>query len=392
MTSFMSGVSKVMAAVAIVACALMLGGCASGPKWTVGEGQLVYSSPDRQFTGVAVGERGRMFVNYPRWHEPYTNAVEEIKDGKPRAYPDAAWNSWKPGEDPSSKFVCVQSVHVDDMDRLWILDPGSPQIAGVVPGAPKLVCVDLKTDRVERVYRFDDAIAPKSSYLNDVRVDTQRGFAYMTDSGVGGLVVLNLKSGSAKRVLSGHPVMLGEKGVVPVVQGVLTMINGTDPLVVHSDGIALSRDGELVYFQALTARTLYRVATEYLRGEYSDEQVAKHVENLGRSVVTDGMEIDFKGRVFFSALEQDAVVVRSTDGTTYTLAQSDALAWPDSFAWGAYGYHLYVTTSRIHRSAWFDKAPQMNTPSEKQEPAPKRRGPFEIYMFIPEGICGMPQR
>lgn len=392
MTNFMSGVFKLVAVLAVVACAVMLGGCASGPKWNVGEGRLVYSSPDRQFTGVAVGERGRVFVNYPRWHEPYTNAVEEIKDGKPRAYPDAAWNSWKPGEDPSSKFVCVQSVHVDDMDRLWILDPGSPQIAGVVPGAAKLVCVDLKTDRVERVYRFNDAIAPKSSYLNDVRVDTKRGYAYMTDSGVGGLVVLNLTSGEAKRVLSAHPVTLGEKGVVPVVQGVLTMINGTDPLVVHSDGLALSRDGDLLYFQALTARTLYRVQTEYLRGSFSDEQVAKRVENLGRSVVTDGMEIDFRGQVYFSALEQDAIVVRSLDRTMYTLAQSDALAWPDSFALAGDGEWLYVTTSRIHQSAWFDKAPRMNMPGEKQEPAPKRRGPFEIYAFFLEGYCGTPQR
>lgn len=389
MRTLISGVFKLAA---VVACAAALGGCSSGAKWTKGEGQLVFSSPDRQLTGVAVSQRDCVFVNYPRWHEPYTNAVEEVTRGKPRAYPDAVWNSWKPGEDPSSKFVCVQSVHVDDLDRLWILDPGSPQIAGVVPGAAKLVCVDLKTDRVERVYRFNDAIAPKSSYLNDVRVDTRRGFAYMTDSGVGGLVVLNLSSGEAKRVLSAHPVTLGEEGVVPVVQGVQTMINGTDPLVVNSDGLALSNDGEELYFQALTARTLYRVRAEYLRGEFSDAQIAERVENLGRTVVTDGMEIDSKGSVYFSALEQDAIVVRSLDGTTDTLAQSDALAWPDSFAWSGSGEWLYVTTSRIHQSAWFDKVPRMNTPGGKQEPAPKQRGPFEVYVISPGIYCGTTRR
>ncbi|MBX9735908.1 MAG: SMP-30/gluconolactonase/LRE family protein [Phycisphaerales bacterium] len=369
--------------------ALGLSGCSSGHDLGPYSGDLIFSSTDRQLTGVAVSKRGRVFTNYPRWNEPYTNAVEEISPDKSSlAFPDATWNSWKPGEAPSSAFVCVQSVYVDDLDRLWILDPGSPQIAGVVPGAAKLVCVDLATNRVQRVYRFDDAIAPKKSYLNDVRIDTASGFAYLTDSGIGGIVVLNLAIGSAKRVLSAHPLTMGEKGVVPVVQGVSLIPNGAEPLVVNSDGIALSPNGQYLYFQALTARTLYRVPTEYLRGSYSDAQVAERVENLGRTVVTDGIEVDTLGNVYFSALEHDAVIVRTPAGTMDTLVESEKLSWPDSFAWADFGGSLYVTTSRIHRSAWFDKVPRIDGMSKTETPAPKSRGPFEIYRIQTEGYCG----
>ncbi|NIP26862.1 MAG: hypothetical protein GWO38_24365, partial [Phycisphaerae bacterium] len=65
--------------------------------------------------------------------------------------------------------------------------------------------VDLTNDAVVRTFRFGSEIAPRNSYLNDVRIDTQREFAFMTDSGDGALVVLNLKTGKARRVLQNHP-------------------------------------------------------------------------------------------------------------------------------------------------------------------------------------------
>ena len=59
------------------------------------------------------------------------------------------------------------------------------------------------------------------------------------------------------------------------------------------------------------------------------------------------MEADAAGNVYFTALEQDALVVRRPDGRLETLATDPRLSWPDSLAWGADGA-LFVATSQIH--------------------------------------------
>ena len=316
----------------------------------------VATSSGRQWTGVAVSKTGRVFVSYPRWESAYVNAVEEIKgDGARVAFPNADWNAWKPetGAAAGAHFVCVQSVYVDAKDRLWILDPGAPKLGEIVPGAPKLVCVDLGINEVVRIYAMGEA-APRGSYLNDVRIDAARDAAYITDSGRGAIVVVDLKTGAARRVLDGAPCVRAEADVVPEVEGrELKMASTGEPLRVNSDGIALSRDGQWLYWQALTGRTLWRAPAAALRdAAMTTEQVAAKVENLGQTVVTDGMEIDERGNLYFTALEYDAVVCRTPDGHLVRLAGSPLLAWPDSFAWGADGC-MYVTTSQIHRTKWF---------------------------------------
>src|SRR3954447_19492940 len=173
------------------------------------ENQLspVYQNNDFQLTGVTVSPGGRMFVNFPRWSDKYLNAVVEVqKDGSIRPFPDEFWNRWdKKPENAPKQFVCVQSVVTDDQNTLWIVDPASPLIAGVVPGGAKVVRVDLGTNKVTRIYSFGSDVVRQNSYLNDIRVDNRQGFAYMTDSGTGGIIVLNIKTGKAHRALDGHP-------------------------------------------------------------------------------------------------------------------------------------------------------------------------------------------
>ena len=54
------------------------------------------------------------------------------------------------------------------------------------------------------------------------------------------------------------------------------------------------------------------------------------------------------GRVYISALEDNAIKTVVPGSKSEVLVQSPQLAWPDSFAFGPDG-SLYVTTSQIHR-------------------------------------------
>lgn len=352
---------------------LLLGACGgerpAEPTGTASDGstgsstpsaiERVAALPEMQITGVAISRAGRLFVNAPYWlGQPGTSVVEILPDGELRPYPSEDWFGWTAGgdADPRERFVCVQSVWVDDRDRLWILDPAAPNLAGVVPGGPKLVAVDLATDTVERVYRFDEAIARPDSYLNDVRVDTDTGFAYITDSGAGGLVVLELASGAARRVLADHPSTLAEPGVVPEIEGIPLRAPSGEPLRVHADGIALDPRGEWLYYHALTGRHLYRVPTRALR-DASDTaaDLGAYVEDLGATVVTDGMLVDFAGNVYHTAIEQNAIVRWTFDGRLETVVEDPRIRWPDSFALDPDG-RLHFTTSQIHRSALLGNA------------------------------------
>ncbi len=47
-----------------------------------------------QVTGVTVTDTGRLFANFPRWHENLPFSVVEIMpDGSYQPYPDAGWNT-----------------------------------------------------------------------------------------------------------------------------------------------------------------------------------------------------------------------------------------------------------------------------------------------------------
>jgi len=320
---------------------------------------VVGESFGQQWTGIAVSKAGRRFVNSPNWHDGHVWSVAELKpDGSVSPYPDQVWNRFdaRLGLSPAAQFVCVQSVYIDAADRLWVLDPASPKLAGVIPGGAKLVQFDLTTDQAVRVIAFDDSIAPKPSYLNDVRVDVARDVAYITDSGLGAIVVVDLKTGQSRRVLADDPRTKAED-IVPIIEGRELRFSGGPNAgrvpQIHSDGIALSTDGDWLYWQALTGRTLYRVPTNVLRNPASsDARIAAAVKSLGPSVMTDGMEIDSRGTLYFTALEKGAIMTRTPDGVMQTVASDPRIIWPDSFAFGP-DRSLYFTTAQINRTSWF---------------------------------------
>ena len=334
---------------------------------------------EHQVTGVTVSERGRIFVNFPRWTEDSPVSVAEVmQDGSLRPYPDQQWNAWRNVRrdelDPSDHWVCVQSVVADGRGSVWVVDPAAPAVDGIVPGGPKLVRIDLATDRVARVIRFGQDVAIPGSYLNDVRFSPDGKFAYLTDSGQrGALVVVDLASGRARRVLDGHPSTQPEKGVVVRTDGRPLRYPDGRPVLFAADSIALSSDGAWLYWKPLTGMTLYRIRTAALTGPgLAGEDVSSQVQNYGKLEPTDGFWIARSGRtdgdtLFITAIEDNAIKARKLAqgpaGGLYTVLQDPRLRWPDTFSQGPDG-SLYVTTSRIQDSAFFNRDAPLALPTQ----------------------------
>ncbi len=315
--------------------------------------QVVAEFPHQQVTGVGVSKSGRIFVNFPYWSEGHTVSVEEvIPGGENKPYPNADWN--RPTLPAEKRFVCVQSVVVDDNDVLWVVDAGSPLQTGVIPGGAKLVKIDLAKNAVAQTFVFNDQVAPKKSYLNDVRVDTKNGFAVMTESKAGSLIVVNLATGNPRVVLANDPSTKADPKLKMVVEGVTLIDPDTEkPFVSQADSLALDAQGGWVYYKPLTSRQLYRVRLADLENEsMSDAALGKSVEKVTTIFPTDGMEFR-NGEVYLTSAEKDAVLKYNVASKKLETVVSDSrLKWPDSLAWGPDG-SLYVTTSQIHLTPRF---------------------------------------
>lgn len=314
-------------------------------------------------TGVAVSQTGRVFVNFPQWGDEVACTVGEIVDGTVRPYPDLAWNSPRDDADPEA-LVSVQSVVVDPLDRLWILDTGSPMFRPTRPGGPKLVCVDLRTDAVVRTILVGPDAALPTTYLNDVRFDLRigaEGFAYITDSsdaGPNGIVVVDLATGEAWRRLHEHPSTEAERppAFLPVVEGRVFLERPADgppvPVLMGADGIAISADGSRLHYCPLASRRWYSVPTAELRDRTLEDRLvaARVVDEGDKGGVSDGLETDDQGRLYLTSVEHDAILRRLPDGTVETVVHDPRLLWPDTLAVAADG-HLYVTANQLHRQA-----------------------------------------
>jgi sugar lactone lactonase YvrE len=313
----------------------------------------VASFPNEQVTGVAVSKSGRVFVNFPDWSDDHTISVAEVVDGKAKPFPNADWN--KPGS-ATSHFVCVQSVVVDANDDLWILDPAAPKMQETIRGGPKLVKVDLKTNQVVQTIPFGEGVAPKKSYLNDVRVDTTAGVAFITDSGIGAIVVVDLESGKARRLLEGHRSTKAEAGVKLTVDGheLVDQQKKTAPQI-NSDGIALDTKNGYLYYHALTGHTLYRIGTRYLTdANLSQSDVESKIEDMGETPAPDGMLEAPDGSVYLTAIEKNAIVrFDPSSRKIATVIEDKRLSWPDTMSWGP-GRTIYVTASQIQNMPRFN--------------------------------------
>ena len=310
------------------------------------QADVVYVNRHFEQTGISVANDGRLFVNYPRWSDRYLNAVIVQQAGSgDQPYPDVEWNRWdgKP-QTAANHFVCVQAVVVDSANTLWVLDAAAPLLTSPVPNGPKIVRIDLVTNTVSSVFPMANVSLP-DSYLNDIRIDNARNFAYITDSGHGGIVVLNIASGEAWRKLDADPSVLGDPNVPVIVHGFELKQPDGSPALFNSDSLELSKDGNTLYYKAINSTTLWSVPTSLLRdiNAIATSGVTAAATSL---FPTDGLWLDSKNRLYLSDVENNAIRRLNGSGQLELVFQSPELEWPDTFTEDAAG-KIYISASRL---------------------------------------------
>ncbi len=315
--------------------------CSTAKKDVETKVERVIAFEGQQVTGVTISRDERLFANFPRWREGVKySVVEVLSDVQSKAYPNESWNSWTIGNAVTdSSFVCVQSVVMSN-DKLFVIDTRNPQFKGVIE-SPMIYVFDLKTDKLSEAYQLSDSVFYDNSYVNDVRIDEGTQTAFFTDSGRAGLIVLDLESGSAKRVLDEHISTTAEVGY-------LTINDKKWSNMVHSDGIALDSENGMLYYHSLTGYNLYRVPTNALINA-TEKDIQSKAELVAKTAAPDGMII-YEGAIYYADLENHKILKMDLKTKEVSEVVSGAeVIWADTFTIG--GGYLYYTNSRIHEAS-----------------------------------------
>lgn len=310
---------------------------------------------------VTSSRGGRVFFDLHPFAEPWRfaeEAVFELVDGQARPYPDAATQAELRG---------VLGMTVDAQDRLWMVAP-----AGTSSRATRLMAFDLATDRRVVDHAITEVAAP---FAQDLRAAPDGATIYLADTGVlrftePAILVFDVASQATRRVLEGHPSVQPQDWVIATRDGPYTLGYGLVTFSVGVDGLAVSHDGEWLYYATMSHDSVYRVPTRDLRdASLSAAALAERVERVGPKPLSDGIEVGADGNVYITDVEHGALARLSADGTLRTLIRGDDIVWADGVHITAAGALLF-TDSKI--PAYIDPLTRAPTRARLTAAAPHR--------------------
>ena len=317
-------------------------------------------------------------VSFPKWGEALTpdqpdGAVYVIADGQLIPF------NGLPKKSFGSNLKCVQSLFCpqDESRVMYLLDSGhSPAGTNLPEGSAKLLQIKLDDDgrggTLKQSYVFPHATVPAGGYLNDVRVDG-KGFAYMTDSNSGTIVILDLESKISQ-------VWKDARMDIFLAKDEKFMIGSKDlsGLPAKVDGIAYSKDDDMLYWKPVVRSNMFRISAEHLRSAFRAEQVCRQqkgscvggfeslvnlVQDVGKFGFHDGIDADSDGSVFLTDLSRGAIQRRTKHGLEALISEEGSLDWPDATI--ASGDQVFVLTTQVHLMPFMNEGKDLRTGGNK---------------------------
>ncbi|MCP1496527.1 sugar lactone lactonase YvrE [Pseudomonas migulae] len=295
---------------------------------------------------------GRVLVSVSAIIAPAISVRAVSENGEHSAYPNEVW-AGKPGADGRGMSAVI-GIRNDPEGIVWILDMGGPQ------QQPRLIAWNDREQCLHRLIVLPQNVLRPSSFTQDFVIDWRRQRIYIADmtmntsgaSDYPAIVVVDLNSGLSWRSLECYPGLM--PGDVPLmVAGKPLSLRPPDGEVIPYryglNPIAIDPLGRWVYFGSMSARKVYRVATEILAQPAGNAPLSEVVEYWCEKPHCDGFDVDAQGNVYVTDIANNAIGLASPAGYRL-LAQDDRLlAWPDGVELDAQGKWLYITANQLHR-------------------------------------------
>ncbi|EME46713.1 hypothetical protein DOTSEDRAFT_169508 [Dothistroma septosporum NZE10] len=335
--------------------------CAVGQTYTGPQDPRIETALtlDVPCNGVSTTPSGRLFLVLARVDGSKGPAVVEYNrtTKEMTAYPNEEWNSYQEGDDPTTKFVRINSQRVGPDGHLYLVDVGSPAFGEpvILPQGPKLIRVDVTTNEVSRVYPMGN-VTRYNSLLDDVRFNPATGKAYLTDAGSPGLIVLDLATGISRRVIEAGT-EYGTEGATPVsAEGSYLVLSANgDFEYVQADQLEVSPDGKNFYFSPASGG-LWKIETKWLDQAFyntslAGTELASYIEPHALTPSTGGTAIDANGVVYVGDTDRQEVISVAANGTKSLLVQDPRLLWIDAM-W-IEGTKLWMPAAQLNRGTPF---------------------------------------
>ena len=118
------------------------------------------------------------------------------------------------------------------------------------------------------------------------------------------------------------------------------------------DGVALSADGDRLYWTAVGSRYLHSIPTSRLRDNgLSSELLAQaSITSQSQQGTSDGLESDTNGIIYVGNFEQNAIsAFDPVTGLTRVFVRDPRLGWTDSMSVATDGY-IYFVENQLWRT------------------------------------------
>jgi sugar lactone lactonase YvrE len=322
---------------------------------------------------VAASPEGRIFYTYHMLHKPERFAdatVFEWVDGQGVPFPNAAMQD---------EFVGAMGITVDRQGRLWIIKPGALE-----GKRTRLIAVELKSGEMVLDHTFGEG---EAGFAQDMRVSPDGQTVYLADTGLfrfskANLIIFDVEAQTARTVLKGHPTVSAQNWVIrktndkpyKLAFGLLTFVVGVD-------GVALTDNGDWLYFAAMSHENVYRVPTSVLRDpSATDDDIETLIEFVGQKPMSDGIELLPDNSLIITDVENGGLAKLSPDGTLTTLTNDPRVDWADSVTIAPDGA-IWFTDSQLT-----DLIDQFAAPAD--EATMRERGPYPVYRLPPGALTG----
>lgn len=308
--------------------------------------------------GLTMTPRGDLIISLHQAFLPVDRVIRITKEGEISPFPNAAIASNTEQHNSPYWLDSVQGLECDDAGIVWMVDNGRRG-----ESIPKLFAWDTRKNQLHRIIYLPSPTTLKTSFLDDLAIDPEEPFVYICDPANGtdaGLLVIDLSSGLARRVLQGHHSVIPDPRLQLAIDGNPVVVRGLDGSAVEFqtgiNPITIDRKGEWLYFGPRTGTTLYRIQAEHLRNnDLTAVELASRVEGYAEKPICDGISIDVKDNIYVGDLSRKAIGVIDAKDRKYRLYSEDPrFLWIDGFCFGTEG-KLYGYASQLHRSPFFNR-------------------------------------
>ncbi|EDW24162.1 GL23985 [Drosophila persimilis] len=276
-----------------------------------------YSPQNVLITGVAVTDN-RIFVATPKLFTGVPSTVSWVSKAEFGDSPTLqAFPDWSFSNTGRSDFNCsdliltsVYRLRLDSCNRLWLLDAGVSRSLEdyEITCPPKILVVDLATDRVVRRIDFPPEVLRGESLFTNMVIDETTAktcddvYVYITDTVEPGIVVYDSGKDVTWRV--SHPAMYPDPDFAQS-----EILNDRFVLMDGVVGLTFDERKGVVYFQPLATDRVFSVHKNVLRAGPLPDGKMLDVKLVGKkSSQGIGLSVSpFDSSLIFSPLSETAI-------------------------------------------------------------------------------------